>query len=276
MSLSNEIISLLSDEASLTLCRKSPKQLEGSQQERLARIDALQDRLQSMLYVKLRDYLREESVEYRHDVKVLSAITAWEKEISPYGDRLEAFAAELKNASRALAASKNLYAAFDFRASAMAPLLRLAAEADSAVEQLNAAAHNLGQVIAETIYNHEKVRVSAPPFTGLVQWVKDLASRLNIEALVDLQARETEVRTLLANQLLPLRSQATLAREAVADAQQDYFYNYWDDLRAHALTNYVKDRDANSVLQELTARYLSPAAQNERSLSLDEPALLFA
>ncbi len=139
----------------------------------------------------------------------------------------------------------------------MAGLRRAAEERlDRASLQLDAAAKHLGQGIAGTIYDHDEVRVLAPPFAGLMQWMERLALLSNFDALVEMQAKETEVRPLLANKLLLLHSCATTAREAVAEAQEDYFENYWEDLRLHALTHYVVDREVDEVLDELTERYL--------------------
>jgi hypothetical protein len=272
MSPSNEITPLLRDEAYLTLCRKSPGGTEGHGKDllknRLARIDALEDSLKSTLHAKLCDYLQASSHDYRYGAKVISAINAWEQGVNPYGDCLLAFGYELKSAARTLGGSKeNLYASFDSRAEGMSAL-RLSTEGlDRASLQLDAAAKNLSHGIAGTIY--EKVLVPTPPFAGLAQWMDRLALLSNFDAMVEMQAKETEVRPLLANKLLLLHSSATTAREAVAEVQRDYCENYWDDLRLYALTNYVKDREVNEVLDELASRYTSTNLP-------DEPALLYA
>ena len=276
MSPSNEITSLLRDEASLALCRKSPEDMPAgaagstndSLKNRLAKVDALADSLKSTLHAKLRDYLQESSHDYRYGAKVISALNAWEQGVNPYGDCLLAFAHELKHAARALGGSKeNLYASFDSRAKAMSGLSLSAQNVDHASLHLDAAAKQLSHGIAGTIY--EKVCVLAPPFAGLVQWMERLALLSNFDALVEMQAKEAEVRPLLANKLLLLHSCATTAREAVAEVQRGYFNNYWDTLRRYALANYVNDRDVNEVLAELTTRYTSTNLQ-------DEPALLYA
>jgi hypothetical protein len=279
MLLSNDIIPLLRDEAYLTLCRKSPDRVitgeaphtEGSLKNRLAKIDVLEDRLKSTLHAKLRDYLREASYDYRYSAQVISAINVWEQGINPYGECLLTFAYELRNAAWALGGSKeSLHVSFDPRAKAMSAL-RLATEGlDRASLHLNAAANHLSHGIARTIY--EKVRVPAPPFAGMVQWMERLALLSNVEAMVEMQTREMAVRPLIANKLLLLHACATTARETVAEIQRDYCENYWDDLRHYALANYVKDREINEVLDDLTARYSSTNQQ----VMQDTPALLFA
>ena len=60
--------------------------------------------------------------------------------------------------------------------------------------------------------------------------------------------------------------------ETVADVQRDYCENYWDDLRRYALANYVKDREVNEVLDDLTSRYSSTNQQDRP----DETAVLYA
>jgi hypothetical protein len=149
--------------------------------------------------------------------------------------------------------------------------LRLSAEGvDRASLQLDAAARHLSQLIAGTIY--AKVCVLAPPFAGLVQWMERLALFSNVDALVEMQARETDLRPLLTNKLLLLRSGATIARETVGEAQRGYVEKYWDELRRDALNNYVKDGEVDQVLDEIIERY---SAAN-RPILLDEPALLYA
>ncbi len=276
---SNDIIPLLRDEAYLTLCRKSPdgalsgeaQHREDSLKNRLAKIDVLEDRLKSTLHDKLCDYLREASYDYRYSTQVISAINVWEQGVNPYGECLLNFAYELRNAAWTLGGSKEkLHASFDPGVKDMSAL-RLAAEGlDRASLHLNAAANHLSRGIARTIY--EKVRVPAPPFAGLVQWMERLALLSNVEALVEMQAREMDARPLLANKMLLLHSSATTARETVAEIQRDYCENYWDDLRRYALANYVKDREINEVLDDLTSRYSSTNQQVRQ----DEPALLFA
>jgi hypothetical protein len=279
MSPSNEITSLLRDEAYLTLCRKSPEDgPEGaagtpkdSLKKHLARIDALEDAVKSMLHAKLRDHLQGSSSDYRFSANVLSAITAWEQEVNPYGDCLLAFTRELKSAARTLVGPRiNLYASFNPQAEAVSELRLSAESVDRASLRLDAAAKNLRQAIAGTIY--EKVRVLAPPIAGLAQWMERLALLSNVDALVEMQARDIDLRPLLANKLLVLHSCATTARETVGEVQRDHLKNYWDNLRQYALTNYVEDRSADEVLAELTARYVAAGQQVVR----EEPALLFA
>jgi hypothetical protein len=275
MSPSNEIAFLLRDEAYLTLCRKSPDEASGdtkdSLKERLARIDTLKDLVKSTLHAKLHEHLQGSSQDYRFSTEVLSAISTWEKEVNPYGHCLLAFVCEFKHATRALVGSKtNLYASFNPRAEALSGLRLCAENVDRASLQLDAAAKHLRHVIAGTIY--EKVRVHAPPISGLVQWMERLALLSNVDALVEMQAKEIDMRPLLANKLLILRSCATTARETVGEVQREYFQRYWDNLRQYALTHYVEDRAVDEVLDELAARYVIAGQQ----VMPDEPALLFA
>jgi hypothetical protein len=279
MSPSNEITALLCDEARLTLCRKTPEDgpegAAGSPKDsltkRLARIDALEDAVKFTLQTKLREHLLGSSHDYRFSAEVLTAITAWEQEVNPYGECLLAFTRELKSAGRALVGPRiNLYGSFNPRAEAVSGLRRSAESVDHASMRLDAAAKNLRQAITGTIY--EKVRVLAPPIAGLAQWMERLALLSNVDALVEMQAREIDLRPLLANKLLVLHSCATTARETVGEVQRDFFKNYWDDLRRQALTNYVKDHAVDEVLDELTARYVTAGQQ----VGQNEPALLFA
>ncbi|HSY54030.1 MAG TPA: hypothetical protein VK785_06255 [Opitutaceae bacterium] len=246
-----------------------------SPQEARLRIDELEDWLKSTLHSKLRNYLQEASSDYLYSAEVISAINGWERQLNPYSDCLLAFASELKSAARTLGGSREkLYASFNSRSGAMAGL-RLSAEGlDRASLQLNAAAVNLSQVVARTIY--EKVRVPVPPFAGVLQWMHRLELLTNVEALFKMQIKETEVRPLLANKLLPLHSRATTARETVTEIQREYLESYWNELRDHALTHYVKDRKVDKMLDELSGRHAAAMPPPGQQMIQDEAVLLSA
>jgi hypothetical protein len=275
---SNEITALLRDEAYLTLCRKSParrpKDVAANANEslkaRLARIDDLADWVKAALQTRLHDYLQQASHDYCYSAKVLQAINTWEQGIKPYGDRLLAFAHELKNVLHGLGAGGNSYASFDPCTVAAARLRLSAEDLDRASLQLDDAAKNLGRATAGTLYAN--VRLLPPSLTGLVQWVDRLGLLSTAGALVEIQAKETEVRQLLADKLRLLHSFATAARKTVATEQRNYFEGYWNELRHHALTNYVRDHEVDEVLDEITGRYV-PADQQ---IMPEEPVLLYA
>lgn len=305
MSLPNDIISFLRDEAYLTLSREALSEAlhgvavhkeevastrppfgvlaapstvktfehsmrtvldnESSLETRLARIDTLDHWLKATLHTKLHYYLWDASQDYRYSAEVLSAIDTWERFVDPYGDRLQAFARELKNTARAVERKKEgTHAVFDLRAGAMAELRISALSLDSAAGQLIDAERKLSQVIAGTIY--DKVRILPPSFVDMGQWVDRLTPLSDEELFATTQAMEADVRALLAKKLAPLHARAEAARETVADAGRHYFEQYWDQLRTHALTYYVKDREVDEVLEELTQRYVAATAQRGQQI----------
>ncbi len=240
---------------------------ETSLETRRARIETLEHWLKSTLHTKLHYYLWDESADYRYSTEVVSAIDAWERQIDPYGEQLQAFARELKNTSCAVGGPKqDSRAAFDARAATMAELRLAAEKLDSASARLEAAARALSQAITGTIY--DKVRVLVPPFADMTQWVDSLAALSDTEAFATLQTEEAQVRALLAKKLSPLHARAEAARETVGEAARNYFENYWAQLREHALTYYVHDRGVDEVLDELTERHV--AATRERGQQLVE------
>ncbi|HZP59171.1 MAG TPA: hypothetical protein VFB27_02525 [Opitutaceae bacterium] len=238
---------------------------ENSLEGRRAKIDTLEHWLKSTLQTKLHYFLWEESPDYRYSTEVVSAIDAWERQVDPYGEQLLAFARELKNTAAAIGGPKqNSRAAFDARAAAMAELRLAAGRLDTASGKLEAAARALSQAIAGTIY--AKVRVLVPPFADMTQWVDNLGPLSDAEAFATVQSEEAEVRSLLGKKLSPLHAKAEAARETVAEASRNYFENYWSQLREHALTYYVEDRDVDEVLNELTHRHVAATRQRGQQL----------
>ncbi len=236
-----------------------------SLETRLARIDTLDHWLKATLHTKLHYYLWAESADYRYSAEVLSAIDTWERHVDPYGDRLLAFARELKNTARAVERQKeDTHATFDLRAGAMAELRLSALSLDSAAGHLIETERKLSQVIAGTIY--DKVRILPPSFVDMGQWVDRLTPLSDEELFATTQAMEADVRALLAKKLAPLHARAEAARETVADAGRHYFEQYWDQLRTHALTYYVKDRELDEVLDELTQRYVVATAERGQQI----------
>ncbi len=98
------------------------------------------------------------------------------------------------------------------------------------------------------------------------QWVDRLTPLSDEELFATTQAMEADVRALLAKKLAPLHARAEAARETVADAGRHYFEQYWDQLRTHALSYYVKDRELDEVLDELTQRYVVATAQRGQQI----------
>ncbi|HTQ32232.1 MAG TPA: hypothetical protein VMI53_13555 [Opitutaceae bacterium] len=310
MSLPEETIILLRDEAYLALCRETLNEAlagvaahkqevvntrppfgllatpgtrkifettmqavldnESSLEGRRAKIDTLEHWLKSTLQTKLHYYLWEESPDYRYSAEVVAAIDAWERQVDPYGEYLQAFARELKNTAAAIGGPKqNSRAAFDARAAAMAELRLAAGKLDTASAKLEAAARALSQAVMGTIY--DKVRVLVSPFADMTQWVDNLAPLSDAEAFATTQSEEADVRSLLAKKLSPLHARAEAARGTVAEAARNYFENYWKQLREHALTYYVEDRQVDEVLDELTERHVAATRQRGQQLMEDKP-----
>src|SRR5208283_4381584 len=102
MSLPDDVISLLRDEAYLDLCRNALKDaleraiaekqqdvFESSMQTildtetaieaRLGKLEAIENWLKSAIRERLRDYLKQASENYRRSAKIAEAIRAWDR-----------------------------------------------------------------------------------------------------------------------------------------------------------------------------------------------------
>src|ERR1017187_536035 len=137
MSLPDDVILLLRDEAYLDLCRtalseanerlvaekdqvaqtrppfgllatkKQKEAFEASMQNllnnkagiaaRLGKLDAIEKWLKNAIHDRLREYLRQASENYRRSAKIAESIKAWDRLIEHYGEQLLALARNIKN-----------------------------------------------------------------------------------------------------------------------------------------------------------------------------------
>src|SRR6202453_4915238 len=139
MSLPDDVIALLRDEAYLDLCRhalkdalertiaekqqvtetrppfgllasrKQREEFETSMQMvtdtesaievRLGKLEAIETWLKTAIRERLRDYLKQASENTRRSVKIAEAVRAWDRLIEHYGEQLLALARNIKNVS---------------------------------------------------------------------------------------------------------------------------------------------------------------------------------
>jgi hypothetical protein len=295
MSLPDDVISLLRDEAYLDLCRNALKdaldrlvaekqqvsetrppfgilaskkqrdEFESSMQTvldtesaieaRLSKLEAIENWLKSAIRERLRDYLQQVSENYRRSGKIAEAIRAWDRLIEHYGEQLLALARNIKNVAVSFAG-----AAGGVR-SAFGDRAQAFAELRMGADSLDRTAvqlDSLTRTMAMYAANsaYSEVQLAEIPIKGVVGWVDNLALQHDRDALPAAQELEADARMIVAKKLGEYHTSADDALKAIVAIDGQELENYWEVLRAHALAHYVQERDVDEVLNELNERYV--------------------
>jgi len=264
MSLPDDVISLLRDEAYLDLCRnalkdalerlvaekqqvtetrppfgllaskKQREEFESSMQTvldtesaieaRLGKLEAIENWLKSAIRERLREYLTQASENSRRSGKIAEAIRAWDRLIEHYGEQLLALARNIKNVSVSFAGAAG------------------GVRSAKAMYAANSA--------------YQDVHLAELPIKGVVGWVDNLALQHDRDALPAAQEMEADARGIVAKKLTEFHASAEAALESLVTIDSRELENYWEVLRAHALAHYVQERDVDEVLNELNERYV--------------------
>jgi hypothetical protein len=295
MSLPDDVISLLRDEAYLDLCRNALKDalervvaekqqitetrppfgilatkkqrevFESSMQTvldseaaiatRLGKLEAIENWLKSAIRDRLRDYLRQVSENYRRSNKIAEAIKSWDRLIEHYGEQLLALARNIKNVSVSFAG-----AAGGVR-SAFGDRAQAFAELRMGADSLDRTAlqlESLSRSMAMIAANsaYKDVQLPELPIKGVVGWVDNMALQHDRDALPAAQEMEAQARNVVSKKLNEFHASAAAALEALTAIEGQELESYWEVLRAHALAHYVQERDVDEVLNELNERYV--------------------
>jgi hypothetical protein len=295
MSLPDDVISLLRDEAYLDLCRnalkdalerltaekqqvtetrppfgilaskKQREEFETSMQTvldtesaieaRLGKLEAIENWLKSAIRDRLRDYLKSASENYRRSGKIGEAIRQWDRLIEHYGEQLLALARNIKNVAVSFAG-----AAGGVR-SAFGDRAQAFAELRMGGDSLDRTAvqlDSLTRTMAMYAANsaYKDVQLAEIPIKNVVGWVDNLALQHDRDALPAAQEMEADARGVVAKKLTEYHASAKAALESIIAIDQQELDNYWEVLRAHALAHYVQERDVDEVLNELNERYV--------------------
>jgi hypothetical protein len=294
MSLPDDVISLLRDEAYLDLCRnalkdalerltaekqqvtetrppfgilaskKQREEFESSMQTvldtesaielRLGKLEAIENWLKSAIRDRLSDYLQQASENYRRSMKIAEAIKAWDRLIEHYGEQLLALARNVKNVSVLFSGAGGARSAFGDRAQAFAELRMGADSLDRTAVQLESLSRTMAMYAANSAY--KDVQLAPLPIKGVVGWVDSLALQHDKDALPAAHEMEADARNVVAKKLTDFHASAEAALESLAAIDGQELENYWEVLRAHALAHYVQERDVDEVLNELNERYV--------------------
>jgi hypothetical protein len=95
------------------------------------------------------------------------------------------------------------------------------------------------------------LQLPEPPEFRDIAWVDHLASLDEAKVSAEVLRCETEARFFCANGMAPLLREGAEVNEACVDAGTIILAKYWRQLREHALSHYVKERDVDEVIASL-------------------------
>jgi hypothetical protein len=295
MSLPDDVILLLRDEAYLDLCRtalneakerlvaereeveqtrppfgilatKKQRELfessmqtvldtETGIQARLGKLEAIENWLKAAIRDRLRDYLKDASENYRRSGKIAESIKTWDRLVEHYAEQLLALARNIKNVSASFAGSAG------GARSAFGDRAQAFAELRMGADSLDRTAvqlESLTRTMAMYAANspYKDVKLVELPIKGVVGWVDQLALQHDRAALPAAQEMEAQARAVVAKRLSEFHANAAAALDALGKIEGQELESYWEVLRSHALAHYVQERDVDEVLDELNNRYV--------------------
>ncbi|HKB92382.1 MAG TPA: hypothetical protein VKC60_17835 [Opitutaceae bacterium] len=229
---------------------------------RLAKAEMLENWVKQRLRPSIHDYLCGASVEYQRGNDVRLAFDRLIVQVDRYPEYLQAFARDLRALIKVLATGGGRVALAHTRAD-----LRKSAETlDCQALQLEIAGQRIIRAAEGSLFS--EIKIHQPAFKAQSALVDQLTKLDDSEAQKCAHQAETEARTFLADGLHRLRTAAEASRSRISHIESDYLEKYWQELRTHAQTHYVEDRDLTEVLHELTERYVGHR-QHEESVAHD-------
>jgi len=295
MSLPDDVILLLRDEAYLDLCRTALNEarerlvtekkevtqtrppfgllatkkqrdiFEASMQTvldteagigtRLQKLEAIEKWLKTAIRDRLREYLRQASENYRRSGKITESIKAWDRLIEHYGEQLLALARNIKNVAVSFAGTAGGARAAFGDRAQAFAELRMGADS---LDRTAVQLDSLSRSIVMYAANspYKDVQLSELPVKEVVGWVDQLALKHDRDALPAAQEMETLSRAVVAKKLGEFHATAAVALERIGVIEGQELETYWEVLKAHALAHYVQERDVDEVINELNERYV--------------------
>jgi hypothetical protein len=116
------------------------------------------------------------------------------------------------------------------------------------------------------------LQLPEPPAFRDATWVDRLAKLNDSQLCAEAQACETEARAFGAAGMIALLREGGEVHEACIDAGKAILAKYWRQLRVHAQSHYVKEREVDEVLAELAKHRL--AAESKRAQASFETATM--
>ncbi|HYP17180.1 MAG TPA: hypothetical protein VEQ65_08205 [Opitutus sp.] len=228
---------------------------EAELRQRLGKVELLEHALKRRVRAALESYLDEASPQFAKRNGVLAAIDGWESLLDNYGEKLKALARQLREAASAVKQSATPSRDAYENRVHCFALLHRAA---AGVDGAAGVLEANAQRLAQAAGPlFASVQLPEPPFIRQTEWVDRVLRLTDPEMMSALARLESAVRALLADSLGELHAKVARVRDQVSALARDYLENYWGQLRSHALQHYVSESDVDDILVGLEERYIA-------------------
>ncbi|HNC23375.1 MAG TPA: hypothetical protein PLU52_04150 [Opitutaceae bacterium] len=254
---------------------RSAQDSEAGLRERLEKLAQVEAWLKHDIEKTLRGFMPKVSGDFRTCEEAAAVVTRWETATQGLKELAQALARD----ARAVAAAINpmplpsglppTAAAIEQSKLAAIANLRITVVAiQSAVADVLEVRAQFTQLCDEQA---DGLQLPLPPDFRTVAWVDQLALLGNGAATAEAVRCESEARNFCGDGLKAYVTQANDVRDACHDASQAILAQYWRQLRVHAMTHFIRERDVDEVLTEL-AQHRVAAEVKRRQASFEAAA----
>jgi hypothetical protein len=250
-----------------TRSMQTANETEAALRDRVFQLKRLDEWIKPKLHDGIAAYLEAASPEYGFFASMRRVFAAWRTDFAPLPELATAFAREVKGYRELVAETKS---SAKRQMEALAHLRNAAVRLESQAEHLCVLGRDLAAFTGEDTEIARDLRLPALPNFHRVAWVDRLALLPAESCIRERILVENEARAFVAAGNGPIEARLE-ASESAADLHRERFLeSYWMQLRAYAQTNYVEERDVDSVLAELAQRYVQGnIAERQADLSRD-------
>lgn len=217
---------------------------------RLVQISQLESWLQGILRPELRAYLMSVAPDYRRFAITHELLDQWSAAFGAMPELVLALARDvgaIRHNPEAARARRELHL--------FAVLRDTALRVEEQLFRLEAITKQLEATVPAIASN--EVRAPALPDLRRVAWVNTLAVLPLEQLTAETTTAEKTARAFVAqgHRTALLRLQAS--HDSCTSYEEAYLERYWNQLRTHAQTHYVEERDIEEVIATLTHRYVT-------------------
>jgi hypothetical protein len=230
---------------------------------RLDRAARYETWLQRCIRRELAAHLELVSAEYQRVAQIRRLLDEWEYCVTrQLSDTLVAFAREMRGFRLAGAEPGRV----DPPGAEELALLR---EIALRLEQLQDYLGHLASVVNAHALEIGLIDVRVPPLPQFrravwVDWLRVIPLE---QSIADITRVEAEVRAFVHGGMQPIVGRLQASRVSSVQRQEDYLQQYWEQLRAHAQSHWVEEREVDHVLDTLADRYEEAIARRQREVS---------
>jgi hypothetical protein len=236
---------------------------EAGLRERLTRINRYETWLHRCIARDLTSYLEAISVEYRRIGTIKTLLNDWEKLASkPLPDNLVAFAREMRGLRQAASPAGRVEPPGEHE---LALLREIAGRVEEEQDRLSEIANAINTHALEI--GLVEVRVPPLPQFRRRAWVDWLSAVPLAQAIADVTRVEGEVRAFIHGGMQPIMGRLQACRISCAQRLENYLQQYWDQLRTHAQTHWVQEREIDQVLEAMAQRYDADIIRRQREVT---------